>query len=243
MKLRLTTMVFALLLSSHTYAAEDVLADKQLRQAIESRLIGQLNDEKVAKKLASFLMQQVLTWKAETLEVEKADSIIAYAFGNRIAENGNKLPGAMNQQLADMVVDIYNKSPMPVYAQWEVAEAIGGRIATSDLVPVYPKIDDAGQVIYLSTLGVAEETVRLAKGADELGTALVIAFFEHHLRAVNLSREVGIDAYAPQGYTLPGQYDARSAQPWTQDSDIFTFYEVGVRASHVSKRLIAEKNN
>lgn len=241
MKPLVLTIMLPLMLSGYLFAAEPKLTEEQLSAAIESRLMGQLNNAETAADMTRFLMQQVLTWKAETIDIKQADTIIAYAFGNRIDKNGNKLPGPMNQQLADLVVDVYNEKRMPVYAQWEIAEAIGGRIDADDLIPVYPKVDDSGQVIYLSTLGVAEETVRLAKGVDNIGTALIIAFYEHHLRAVSLSRAAGIRAYAPDGFALPNHYDEKSGQPWTRDNAIFTLYEVGTRAFYARERLMAEQ--
>ncbi|MCL1122958.1 hypothetical protein [Shewanella surugensis] len=214
------------------------LSEQQLSSAISHRLQAQLNDPQLAEELTAFLMQQVLTWKAETRDVKQADSIIAYSFGNRIDEKGNKLPGPMNEQLADLVVDLYNQNPKPVYAQWEVAQAIGDRIAPQFLFSIYPKIDAGGEVIYLNTLGVAEEAARLAKGTKQLGTAIVVAFYDHSLRAVNLSREVGIDAYSPKGYALPNHYDADSGQPWTRSREAFILYEIKTRAAYEAEGLL-----
>ncbi|GAL38194.1 hypothetical protein JCM19240_56 [Vibrio maritimus] len=58
--------------------------------AIEARLVEQLKDPQAAKLLSEFLIEDVLTWRAETLDIEEADSILAFAFGNRHALNGNQ---------------------------------------------------------------------------------------------------------------------------------------------------------
>lgn len=213
------------------------LTQQQLTDAISHRLEVQLNDPRLAAELTTFLMQQVLTWKAEMRDVKQADSIIAYSFGNRIDDKGNKLPGPMNEQIADLVVEIYKQNPKPVYAQWEVAQAIGDRIDPNSLFSIYPKIDETGEVIYLNTLEVAKEAAKLAKGANHLGTTIVVAFYDHSLRAVNLSREVGIDAYSPKGMRLPQQYDLDSGQPWTRSREAFTLYEIKTRAAYEAKGL------
>ncbi|WP_299492674.1 hypothetical protein [uncultured Shewanella sp.] len=217
------------------------LTELLLSEAIFSRLKTQLGDAALANDLTQFVMQQVLTWKAEMRDVEQGDSIIAYSFGNRIDEKGNKLPGPMNEQIADRVVDIFKQNPKPVYAQWEVAEAIGERIPPAFLFSIYPKIDAKGEVIYLNTLGVAKEAIRLAKGVEGLGTAIVVAFADHSLRAVNLSREVGIDAYLPKGVSLPQDYDADSGQPWTRSREAFTLYEIKTRAAYEAEGMKRKK--
>ncbi|WP_298772739.1 hypothetical protein [uncultured Shewanella sp.] len=217
------------------------VTEQQLNEAIKLRLMSQLGDEILANDLTQFLMQQVLTWKAEMRDVQQGDSIIAYSFGNRIDEKGNKLPGPMNEQIADRVVKIFEQNQKPVYAQWEVAQAIGDRIPADLLFSIYPKIDPQGKVIYLSTLGVAKEVVRLAKGAEHLGTAIVVAFADHSLRAVNLSREVGIDAYGPKGVSLPKGYDADSGQAWTRSREAFTLYEIKTRAAYAAEEIENKK--
>lgn len=235
-------IILSALVSSNTFATNVKLTEKQLGDAIESRLISQLEDKKMASHLTNFLMKEVLTWKAETIDIKKADTIVAYAFGNRIDEKGNKLPGSMNKQLADMVVDVYNKTHKPVYAQWEIAQEIGARIDAKHLTSINPTVTETGNVIYLSTRGVANEVTRIAGGADKLGTTLVLGFSEHHLRTVNMSREAGMDAYAPEGYKMPRNYDQLSGQPWTRDNETFTMYEVETRAWYDRERLMLEKN-
>ncbi|WP_199911598.1 hypothetical protein [Dongshaea marina] len=181
-------------------------------------------------------MQEALTWKAPTLPVEKADTILAFAFGNRLAKNGNQLPGKMNQNLADLVVRLYQKTNKTVYAQWEIAQAIGQRIPKDKLIAIYPKLDH-GKLIYLSTHGVAQEVTRKAHGAKNMGKTLIVAYAEHSLRAVETAKNLGIDAYAPAGVALPSDYDTKSGQPWTRDRLTFALYEIGTRAEIQSKAL------
>ncbi|GHB22551.1 hypothetical protein GCM10007094_08400 [Pseudovibrio japonicus] len=225
------------------YAEDMNLTDQQLEAAIQSRLTDQLGSAEEATRLSDFLMREVLTWKPAVTNIDDADSIIAYAFGNRLDAHGNRLPGPMNQQLADVVVDIYNEIHKPVYAQWEIAEEIGDRIPAADLVSIEPLINDNGDVVYLSTRGVAEEVVQHVGGADNLGTAVVVGFYEHHLRTVETSRALGINAFGPEGYPMPHNYDADSGQPWTRDAANFILYEVAVRAGVEREQLTNAQDN
>jgi len=228
-------IVFAtLMLLSVSLMGAEKLTEDQLKAGIEERLVEQLGDREAAELVADFLMEDILTWKAETLDIKKADSILAFAFGNGIAKNGNQTPGGMNEQLADLVVKLYKKTKKPVYAQWEIAQAIGNRVPKRDLFPIYPTVDEGGNLIYLNTTGVALDAVKQAGGFDRMGNTLVVAFYEHNIRAVKTAREAGLKAYAPEGYEMPSDYDKESGQPWTRDRNTFILYEIRTRAN--SKR-------
>ena len=210
--------------------------DLQLKNIIKDRLYQQTEDIEVSNELADFIVKDILTWKTDTVELSKANSILAFAFGNIYAKNGNQILGKMNKQLADMVVKIYNQKQLPVYAQWEIAEAIGDRIPKKDIHSIYPIVDDSG-LEYLDTAGVAKDALRQAGGIDNISTAIVIAFKEHELRAVRTARELGIDAYAPKGIKLPDDYDKYSGQPWTRDKLTFMLYEIRTRANLYREEL------
>ena len=234
------------IISAITLASPSVIAaqlsDADLQAAMEATLTEQLKDEKVAAHTAEFIMNNLLTWQGEPLPLDQADSIIAYAFGNRIAENGNQSPGPMNKALADTVVEIYEKTGKPIYAQWEIAQEIGDRVEAKDLTAIYPKVGSDGTIIYLSTIGVAEEIVKLAGGADKLGKAVVVGFYEHSLRTINTTKDAGIEAYAPEGIELPHDYDEDSGQPWTRDALIFVMHEIRNRGTNERTRLIEQAN-
>ena len=227
------TLLFVLLFSLLTtiYGENSMLTDSQLKAAILVKLTDQLGDKKVADEVANFVMDDVLTWKPKTIDIDKADSILAFAFGNRHAKNGNQIPGNMNEQLADFVVNIYSKIHKPVFAQWEIAQAIGKRIPEKDLHAIYPTVNNEGNLVYLNTKGVALDAVDQAGGFDKMGTTIVVAFKEHALRAVNTAIAAGLNAYAPKGYNLPDKYDTNSGQPWTRDKLTFVLYEIRTRAN------------
>ncbi|GAL28936.1 hypothetical protein JCM19239_5042 [Vibrio variabilis] len=211
MKMIKTTLFAGLMAASViANAAEPQLTDEQLQMAMETRLVEQLKDPQAAKLLSEFLIEDVLTWRAETLDIKEADSILAFAFGNRHAENGNQIPGPMNSQLADLAVELHKETGKPVYAQWEIAQQIGDRVAEDKLFPIYPTVNEGGELIYLNTTGVALDAVKQAGGFEKMGKTIVLAFYEHNLRAVNTAREAGLEAFAPAGYEMPSDYDANS---------------------------------
>ncbi|MCG9648973.1 hypothetical protein L1D24_10375 [Vibrio brasiliensis] len=234
MKKVLLPTLIAALFTSPAFA----LSDAELQNAMAKKLEVQLENKEAAEYTAEFIMNNLLTWKGEELPLDQADSILAYAFGNRLLENGNQIPGPMNEALADTVVEIYQQTGKPVYAQWEIAQSIGDRIPTKDLHSINPIIAKDGSLTYLSTIGVAETAVELSGG--NLGKTVVVGFYEHSLRTINTSKDFGIDAYAPAGIELPHDYDAQSGQAWTRDVKTFIMHEVRNRGTNERTRLIDE---
>jgi hypothetical protein len=214
----------------------ETLTDAELESAIEAKLTTQLGNSDVAAYTAKFLMDEILTWKGEELPIEEADTILAFAFGNRVILNGNQVPGPMNVALADTVVEIYKQTGIPVYAQWEIAQSIGDRIPVKHLTSINPKIAADGTLTYLSTDGVAAAAVQLSGG--NMGKTVVVGFYEHSLRTINTSKSVGIDAYAPEDIELPHDYDPQSGQAWTRDAKTFVMHEIGNRSINERTRLI-----
>ena len=237
MKKLILCMICLISLNSVSFAKDIKLSDTQLKEAIQAKLTQQLGDKKIADTLSTFIMDDVLTWEPRTIDIDKANSILAFSFGNGHAINGNQTPGKMNEELADFVVEIYNKIHKPVYAQWEIAQSIGNRIPAESLHSIYPTVDKGGNLIYLNTEGVALDAVKQAGGFNEMGTTLVVAFREHVLRAVNTSVDAGLKAYAPAGYNLPDKYDKNSGQPWTRDKITFILYEIRTRANIFREKL------
>ncbi|MGF1735434.1 hypothetical protein [Photobacterium satsumensis] len=216
------------------------LTDAELESAISAKLETQLKDKAVADYTAEFIMENLLTWEGEPLELSEADSIMAFAFGNRLMENGNQVPGPMNEQLADTVVEVYKATGKPVYAQWEIAQSIGDRIPADKLFSINPVIAADGTLTYLSSIGVADTAVQMAGG--DLGKTVVVAFREHSLRTLTTAKAFGIDAYAPAGVELPHKYDTQSGQGWTRDQQTFVFHELTYRSKAERDRLIKEAN-
>jgi hypothetical protein len=217
------------------------ISDAELQKAMEAKLNLELGDPEASRVTAEFLMKEVLTWNGETLPVRQADSIVAYAFGNRILPNGNQIPGDMNKQLADVVVSLYEQTEKPVYAQWEVAQEVGDRIPPKHLHFINPIIGDDGIIVYLGTIDVAKEAIRMAGGSKIMGKTLVVGFREHSLRCLNLSRDLGMDAYMPAGVDMPSRYDPKSGQPWTRNRATFIFHEIRTRAQVMRGKMIKQQ--
>ncbi|MGF1702017.1 hypothetical protein L4D09_17145 [Photobacterium makurazakiensis] len=231
-------LLLSVLLSTVVAAPAFALTDAELQDAMTKKLEVQLEDKAVAAYAAEFLMDNILTWKGEELPLNEADSILAYAFGNRVLENGNQIPGPMNEALADTVVEIYEQTGKPVYAQWEIAQSIGDRIPAEHLTSINPHIAADGSLTYLSTNGVAIEAVKMSGG--DLGKTVVVGFYEHSLRTITTSQRMGIDAYAPAGIELPHQYDEQSGQAWTRDAKTFVMHEISNRAANERTLKIEE---
>jgi hypothetical protein len=159
----------------------------------------------------------LLAYQPPTVPDDEVDSLVVFAFGNRVAGDGSLSPGPVNQDLADVTAAFVAEHPVPVFAQWEVADLLIAA-AVPDVTSIEPDTGPDGEVIYLSTAGVAEKAVALAdeQGVD-LGQVGVICFADHAGRCVLTADGAGMDAAVPDGVDLPSTYDPRSGQEWTRD--------------------------
>jgi hypothetical protein len=208
-------------------------------QALEAHLGHELGDAALAKEFAGIVIADALQWIPPVVAPQEVKTIVAYTFGNRIDANGNRSPGPVNAALADVVVRLHAETGAPVYAQWEVAEAIGDRIAARNLVSIRPLRDARAETVYLSTGGVADAVVKRVGDARQLGKVAVVGFADHIKRCVDTSRRAGMDAAAPAGYALPTTYDTQSGQPWTRSRLIYLLHDVMCRAEDRRNQLIA----
>jgi hypothetical protein len=174
-----------------------------------TRLRAEVGDEVATHPL--------LAYQPPTVADEVVDSLVVFAFGNRVAADGSLSPGPVNQDLADVTAAFVAEHPVPVFAQWEVADLLIAA-AVPDVTSIEPDTGPDGEVVYLSTAGVAEKAVALAdeQGVD-LGQVGVICFADHAGRCVLTADGAGMDAAVPDGVDLPSTYDPRSGQEWTRD--------------------------
>ncbi len=197
----------------------DELGDAALAQ----ELVDGLGADGVAQFAALVGLDAVFTdplvaMTPPTVPVDEVDSLVVYAFGNRVAADGTLSPGPTNEALAQVVEDFVADHPVPVFAQWEVADLLAEN-GVGDITSIDPDTGPDGEVVYLSTAGVAEKAVTLAdqQGVD-LGQVGVIAFADHAVRCVLTSEAAGMTGAAvPEGVDLPTEYDAESGQEWTRD--------------------------
>ena len=210
------------------------------REALVALLTLELGDPAEARAFAEIVVSDVLQWKPPTVSPKEVQTIVAYTFGNRFEANGNRSPGPVNAALAEVAVRLHEETGAPLYAQWEVAEAIGARIPSRRLVSITPLRDARAEPVYLSTGGVAAAIVRHAGDPKRLGKVAVIGFADHIKRCIDTTCRAGLDAAAPAGYAMPTTYDADSGQPWTRSRLVYLLHDVMCRIEDRRNQLIAK---
>ena len=156
----------------------------KLQNQLAAILSDQLGDEALGRSMAAHLLEVGANWVPPTIPMAKVDSLVAYAFGNRPRHGPppptdaallDRLdePGPVNAALAETIATLYALQPARIFAQWEVAHFLETRHGLTGLISIEPVLDAAGEVIYLSTDGVA--AAALAAGGGDLGTVAVIA--------------------------------------------------------------------
>ena len=206
--------------------------------AIEAHLAGELGDHETARALAELLREDALSWRAPEIDPARIETIMAFTFGNRMLPNGNRTPGPVNEALADVAVGLYRQRPVVIYAQWEVAEAIGSRVPQEKVTAIYPGRDERAEPVYLSTSGVVSAVIAMQADRRSLGVVGVVGFADHLWRCVTTVRQFGLEAYAPSGYPMPGEYDTQSGQPWCRSRLAYLMHDIMIRANERRARLM-----
>jgi len=217
--------------SAVTTEAPPTTAPVDYRSAMVSRLTDEWGDASVAEEVVTAIgpeglaaweaevpMAQVattplLTYRPTGVPGDQVDSVVVFAFGNRVAADGTVTPGPTNQELADVTAAFVAENPVPVYAQWEVARLMIDA-GVEGVNSIEPTTDAAGNVVYLSTRGVADQVA--GSGEGTLGRIGVICFADHQGRCLLTAEAAGLDATAIDGLELPSTYDTESGQPWTR---------------------------
>lgn len=190
--------------------------------ALAAEVVAGLSEDTLAQlearvPLAAVATSPFLAYRAKRVPARKVDSVVVFAFGNRVGADGSVTSGPTNDALAAATKQFVRKHPVPVFAQQEIAgqlQAQGVKRVTS----IDPEIGPDGQVVYLSTAGVADQILQKAQAAGvDLGTVGVIGFADHVVRCVLTAKAAGITAGVPKGVPLPSAYDPESGQSWTRD--------------------------
>lgn len=197
---------------------------------LASHLEGELGDRATACAFAAALAEDALSWRPPVVPPGEVQSIIGFTFGNRMLPSGNREPGPVNAALADLALRLHQATGAKVWAQWEVAEAIGGRLGDDLLEAIYPGRDGQGEPRYLDTSSVVEAVLARSGGAARLGTVAVVAVRDHAWRCVRICRRHGLSAGVPEGWTLPGDYDPDSGQAWTRERLAYLLHDLHCRA-------------
>jgi hypothetical protein len=201
----------------------------KIEAVLAEHLEAELGDAAIARDLAAALVEDALSWRAPTVPLEKVRTIIGFTFGNRMLPNGNREPGPVNAALADLAVRLHAATGARVWAQWEVAEAIGGRLPGM-VEAIYPGRDGQGEPRYLSTGAVVEAILARGGGVAALGTVAVVAVRDHAWRCARICRRHGLAAGVPEGWALPADYDKNSGQPWTRERLAYLLHDLHCRA-------------
>ncbi|HUZ62581.1 MAG TPA: hypothetical protein VMU82_02600 [Acetobacteraceae bacterium] len=205
---------------------------------LAARLAVELGDADMARELAALLEADTLCWTAPTIPAARIRTIIGFTFGNRMAANGNRLPGPVNEALAEVAVALHRETNAPIYAQWEVAEPAAERLPPDTVTPIHPGRDERGEPVYLSTGGVLEEIARRVDPA-KLGPVCVVAFADHMCRCVMTARRLGFDAYAPEGHAMPRDYDPLSGQAWCRSRLAYLLHDLMIRITERRAEVLA----
>ena len=207
---------------------------------IAAQLADQLADQATAEGLARLLVEDALSWRAPEIAPQQIATILAFTFGNRMQPNGNRQPGPVNETLAKIALRLYRQTGAPIWAQWEVAEAIGARVPQEKLTAIYPARDERAEPIYLGTSAVIAEIVRRCGDPGSLGNVAVVAFADHAWRCVATARRLGLAAAVPAGFPMPGEYDPLSGQPWCRSRLAYLLHDIAIRAAEQRDAVIAQ---
>jgi hypothetical protein len=200
-----------------------------LRTDIEAHLRQELGDDATARTLAAILQQETLSWRAPAVPVDRISTVFAFTFGNRMLPNGNREPGPVNLALADVAATLQHRTGARIFAQWEIADALAGRVPAALLTAINPGRDARAEPVYLSTSGVLETIARTAGPPENLGCVGIVAFDDHQYRCVATARRFGFDAHAPDAVAMPRSYDPQSGQPWCRDRITYLLHDLMIR--------------
>jgi hypothetical protein len=177
------------------------LAKEYDDKALAQQVVTGLSDETVASleakvPLADVATSPFLAYTPPRVAANAVDSLVVFAFGNRLGDASDLQAGPTNEALAKQVLRFVSKHSVPVYAQTEIAtqlQAAGVQDVTS--------ID----------------AVTAQAAGEELGTVGIVGFADHSVRCVLTARKAGMTSAAvPKGMKLPAIYDPDSNQSWTR---------------------------
>jgi len=208
-------------------------------QALEEHLRGLSFDKAAIDRIICQDLPFLTTWELTPnplQELENADAVMTFAFGFGPAKEQVQHPpgqyhpqlfdpGKSNEGLAEVIVPFAQKG-LPIFAQWEVAEALNARgIAVPDHQVARPDRR------YLGTSGVVEQF--LVNGLANSTSVLLVAHPHHVFRCREITNMVfqkngkAISILIADTCLVP--YDPKSVQPWTRSLKAWVEYEVGNR--------------
>lgn len=214
-------------------------ATPTLDKLLAARLGAELDDPAMADRLAAILVEDTLGWRAPLVGLGSVRTIIGFTFGNRMLASGYREPGPVNEALAGLALRLHAATGAPIWAQWEVAEPLAGRLPAGVVTAIHPTRDARAEPLYLNTEGVIEAIIAQAGGAAAIGPVAVVAQRDHAWRCVALCRRHGPTAGVVEAWPLPADYDAASGQPWTQSRLAYLLHDLHCRMLDRRDALLA----
>jgi hypothetical protein len=201
-----------------------------LIEQVAAHLTGELGDAATAAALARSLARDALSWRAPEVAPERIATVLAFTFGNRMHPNGNREPGPVNEALAAAATRLHRETGAQVFAQWEVAEAIGGRVAKDNLVAILPAPGRAGRA------ALSEHFWRRWRGGPARWQSGIAG------RCVATARRFGLAGAAmPAGHAMPAEYDPLSGQPWCRSRLAYLLHDIAIRVAERRDAVIAAR--
>ncbi len=211
---------------------------KQLCNLIEAHVSDldqiALNDQTISQIMIDAL-DLLLSWNVPTSDdLSDGNAIVAFSFG----QGAGNTPGGTNRALAAIIKAITDIHPIPVFAQWEIADALAelGVEVEETAVP---------QQGYLSTRGVWQQiSTKFIHPYPNIQNIILIAHPDHQYRCRHIIKESGFNTktptiinYPPNGWAHygcdPHGYNPSSTQPWTQNRPAFIKYELAIRFKNI----------
>ncbi|MEZ5044082.1 MAG: hypothetical protein R2828_29585 [Saprospiraceae bacterium] len=211
---------------------------EKARSLLKKHLLSYGFDPNSIRRIVEEDLAFLTTWELPPdppEKISKAEAIISFSFGygpaKTEAENTSDqydplryFFGKTNEALAETILK-YSDGSRPVFAQWEIAEALKER---GEVLPAQ-QVAKPGET-YLGTSSVVKQFID--NGLDQFKSVLLIAHKHHAFRCREITRNILKEMGVQLEITipiLPGVYDSTSVQPWTRSLKDWVEYEVGNR--------------
>ncbi len=192
-------------------------------------------DNQAISRILLDTLEQLLKWDVpKSTDLSEGQAIVAFAFG----QGTNSTPGGTNHALAAVIKTTTAVHPVPVFAQWEIADALAELgVSVAETAVSHQN--------YLSTEGVWQQFLAtFLQSYPHIQKIILIAHPDHQYRCHSLIVQSNIEVLTPaiigsppNGWAAFGcdtyGYDLNSVQPWTRNRADFIQYELSIRIKHL----------
>lgn len=206
-----------------------------------NKLTVELNDATAAAFEVPYLQDIFFNWAPPTIAYGAITSIVAFSFGdspNPAGAGSLPLPGPVNTAIADAVYHIHKFAPVPVYAQWEVAQVLASK-HNMTVQSVSPPTVSGSKITYPSLAQVASAVTAITPAAS-LGSVAVVTHVDQVKLAVQAAQAAGMTAFAPPT-ALPALYDPQASQSSNRRRDLYLLLNMGLQFQALRANLIASE--